>query len=93
MSKIYTAQEMREWAEFQNKGGFLTIAEMLRQAADALERDEKREVKYEYAESKNGIITNHHSDDIENYVMYCDGSTLVRRPVGEWEEVNEDVRI
>ena len=87
-SKIYTAQEMRIRANLEkNVWGNTTTAEMLSQAAAIIEREENREVKYEYAESKNGIITNLHSDDIENYVMYCDGSILVRRPIGEWEEV------
>lgn len=62
----------------------------LRQAADDLEREEKREKKYEYAEMKSdGRVVHIHEDKIEDVMMLFDGSTKVRREVSEWEEVKE----
>lgn len=44
MAKVYTAREMRKEAEFLEwfHGKPYTIATMLRQAADLMEREEKR---------------------------------------------------
>ena len=67
------------------------VAEMLRQAADMLEREEKRERKYEYAVKWNdGLITKISQtfpcrDELDAIRKY--NLTIVRREVGEWEEV------
>lgn len=65
---------------------------MLRQAADALEREEKREKRYEYAVMMPDGKTNTPLDDrryqekiaARNYEY---GAILVRRELGEWEVV------
>ena len=61
------------------------IIAMLRQAADAMDREYKREKKYEYAiKFDDGAIDCVHSE----YPMHsC--YKLVRREVGEWKEVKE----
>lgn len=94
MDKSYTAQEMREEARiFEARGGSSNIAAMLHQAADEIEREERREKKYEYAVKWNdGLITQISQtfpckgelDAIRKYNL-----TVVRREVGEWEEVKE----
>lgn len=93
MSRRYTAQDMRIAAK-----SFLCsevslidkrdIAEMLRQAAEMMEREKK----YEYAvRTPTGWIdeeaTQNTLEDIK--LFYEDGDTIVRREVGEWEEVKE----
>lgn len=93
MVETYTAQEMREVVrsyESRGKGGIVTA--MLRQAADTLEREEKRKKKYEYAERfiVDGMyaVYLHHNDSLAHAKdLQCKGTTLVRREVGEWEEV------
>lgn len=92
MAKIYTAQEMRVIANIkQNILGDETTAEMLRQAADLMEREEKREKKYEYATmTDDGWVGRSHFNLIELIDDTLDeGDKLVRREVGEWEEVNK----
>lgn len=68
------------------------VAEMLRQAADALEREEKQPKKYEYAARYDGsLISKLHSNTIDDIVKSADKRrflvSVVRRPVDEWEEV------
>lgn len=91
----YTAQEMREMAteaevievpdQFYGQD-MNTIADMLRQAADDMER-EGHEKKYEYAiKFADGTVSMLHED------VYAEGSSLplVRREVGAWEDVLSD---
>lgn len=95
MKKKYTAQEMRDMANclHYNSPTKLTIeaAAMLRQAADAMEREE-RERKYEYAvRNLDGVVIDIHKDT-KIRAIDCKiekKETVVRREVGEWEEVNE----
>lgn len=93
--KTYTAQEMRDRAKGCEFNGDLITTAMLRQAADALEREEKQPKKYEYGvRTHTGEIYGQSEDIVEvcDEVAFvnADGPTicdLVRRPVGEWEEV------
>lgn len=72
MAKVYTAQEMRIRATFEkNVWGDDSTAEMLRQAADLMEREEKRPKKYEAS---------------IRYAGRGRYATFIRE-VGEWEEV------
>ena len=97
-SKIYTAQEMREMADELDDAIYTTAAAMLRQAADALEREETREKNYQYAVKWNGVAISYISSTAEearNAVkeLNADGLTiarLVRREVGEWEDVKDE---
>lgn len=90
-TKQYTAQEMRDailkLKAFQgNKMTLLRIEDMLRQAADAMERKKK----YEYAEKfKEGIVSYLHREKPMDRLDMYRGSVNVRREVGEWEEVEE----
>lgn len=88
-SKIYTAQEMRIRATIEgNVWGDRTTVAMLRQAADLMEREEMREKKYEYGEKYySGIISPWHEEEQIPVESVLKGSVVVRRPVGEWEEV------
>ena len=95
MSKVFTAQEMRVRADKEERHWHDHVtADMLRQAADALERKEKRGKKYEYAVKwldENSVANNmgEHRKWAESIVRDVGSSKvrLVRRPVGEWEEV------
>lgn len=100
MAKIYTAKEMREFANY-NDAAYArnpnlyssAVSAALRQAADLMEREEKREKKYEYsAKCDNGTINNFHFDDLEgirNALVYTmNNPHVVRREVSKWEEVN-----
>lgn len=96
MAKIYTAQEMRmaanDLASSQVRMNKRDIARMLRQAADALEREEKRETKYEYAERlPDGTVINLRRGTLEEMKAVClfPDSSIVRHKVGEWEEVKQ----
>lgn len=93
MSRRYTAQDMRETADdFENYSDMdeSVIADMLRQAADDMEREEKREKKYEYAEKfKEGMVAYLHRDRPIDHGEMWPGSIAVRREVGEWEEVKD----
>ena len=84
-SKVYTARDMRQTANVEELVGRPWVAAMLRQAADMIEREARREKKYEYAiKFDDGDIGCIHSE----YPMHsC--YKLVRREVGEWEEVKE----
>ena len=107
MPRQYTAQEMREAAEFFERNAEMvrwvvksnsvlaniheTIS-MLRQAADAMEREEKRERKYQYGVVFGGDgIDRDYIFDSEECARTVAGDSLqvVRREVGEWEEVKD----
>lgn len=94
----YTADEMRDMATEaevievadQFYGHDMdTIAAMLRQSADDMEREEKRERKYQYGVVFGGDgIDSDNIFDSEEYARTVAGDYLqvVRREVGEWEE-------
>ena len=110
MAKNYTAQDMRDFAAVISRlhivdrmtcGEYCAsikdkIRSMLRQAADLMEREEKREKKYEYAiKWPDGYICQP-SDDISRqteFLMFDRTRSvikkLIRREVGEWEEVRD----
>lgn len=91
MSRRYTAQEMREMALVEESYGWDVVAKMLRQAADDLEREEKRERNYEYAEKfKEGMVACLHRERPVDHCEMWPGSIAVRREVGEWEEVQDE---
>lgn len=99
MTKIYTAQEMREMAE--RIIFYPEVQAMLRQAADDLEREEKSEMKHEYkvlycrsdgrVYDSVGHAENIHEaqETLSIYKGYKDAH-IVRRKVGEWKEVSND---
>ena len=89
MKTGYTAQEMRIRAAYLERAlADAKTAAMLRQAADVMEREEKRERKYEFAEKfKEGMVSYLHIDRPIDHGEICQGSIVVRREVGEWEEV------
>ena len=84
-SKVYTARDMRQTANVEELVGRPGVAAMLRQAADMIEREARRDKKYEYTiKFDDGDIDCVHSE----YPMHsC--YKLVRREVGEWKEVKE----
>ena len=94
-SKAYTAQEMRGMADELDDAIYTTASAMLRQAADAMEREKKRVKKYEYAEKcvtdGGWSIVYRHRTDLLAYAkeIQDSGTELVRREVGEWEEVKD----
>ena len=47
MARVYTARDMRQAANAEELVGRHVVAAMLRQAADSLDREDKREKKYE----------------------------------------------
>lgn len=101
MSKVFTAQEMRHAEDSREAWGDNDeVNNMLRQAANAMEREKK----YQYAVKCNGntIYANCNGDAIYNITtnacrarssvkeLKAEGfinPRLVRREVGEWEEV------
>lgn len=100
----YTAEEMRDVAltleafrMFKDPDyidDYLTKAQsMLRQAADMMEREEKREKKYEfsvYPPEINGVFQYRAGAELNAFMLKQNGDrdgTIVRREVGEWEEV------
>lgn len=93
MSKVYTAREMREQAEYEESvNGSVGTIEMLRQAADAMERKKKREKKYEYSvhpADVYGVYQHRSAAELNVNFFKALGvrAHLVRREVGEWEEV------
>lgn len=95
-SKVYTTKEMRcaaDFVEHRDTGAIVTncvIADMLRQAADAMEREEKREKNYEYAKKfANGEIFAIHLSNPIDTKSISPSTKVVSRPVGEWEEVKD----
>lgn len=104
MAKVYTAQEMREFANCNDSAYARNpslcssaVSAALRQAADALERGEKREKKHEYAVYfvyECGVDGEEHFktlDDAKSFVRrsVISRATISRREVGEWEEVRD----
>lgn len=99
--RIYTAKKMREMvAGLENnlKWGMERVViasseliEMLRQAAEFMEREEKRKEKYEYAVKYiGGYISDRARFETLDDAKMCRNNLaydIVRRPVGEWEEV------
>ena len=67
------------------------IIAMLRQAADALDREERRKKEYEYSYMfLDGTVASAHRESPR--MVFGDtvhGRTVVRREVGEWEDVND----
>lgn len=99
-SKRYTAKEMRERAEIiENAFLDMPTAEMLRQAADMMEREEKREKNYEYGirycvDDGSVFEDERHFDSLKDAKDNADVSgydelKFDRREVGEWEEVED----
>ena len=85
-SKVYTAEEMRHRAnQEQHLWNDRTTAAMLRQAADAMEREKKYEYTHKYGDD---VIAVNHTDDIRKCFVPM-GAVMVRREVGEWEEVKD----
>lgn len=113
MDKTYTAQEMREMEKSIVRVDAMdgltcrehcypmeqVVRAMLRQAADAMEREEKRipyheypvvrieekrEKKYEYA----AVLSNGKPSSIHDE-MFALTHHCFRREVGEWEEVKD----
>ena len=104
--KMYTAQEMRVRADYLEIAlADAKTAAMLRQAADMMEREEKRERKYEYAAvffrngNLVGMSAGHYDtlDEARIYNALCptdDTIAFVCREVDEWKEVsNEQVQM
>lgn len=95
----YTAYQMRVASKACEEGGHRTVAAMLRQAAEVMEREE-REKKWEYgikwlyhmeliadvSDSFETVRERVGSENNENGLTVCN---LVRRTVGEWEEVDD----
>lgn len=92
MAKTFTAQEMRRAANLLASEYFCNDAiAMLRQAADAMESEAKREKRYEYAKMFfDGTVSSRHNEspeEIEEDIF--NDRRIARREVGEWEEVKE----
>lgn len=98
-SNGYTAKQMRDAANSREAWGYKDeVNNMLRQAANAMERKKKREKKYEYKVLyciRNGRTEEsiRHTEDIKTarrilgiYASHKDAN-IVRREVGEWEKV------
>ena len=95
----YTAYQMRVASKACEEAGHRTVAGMLQQAAEVMEREEKREKKYEYKilYRFNGCLYDsiRHSQNIQSarktLGVYSghEGAHIVRREVGEWEEVDD----
>lgn len=113
MTKIFTAQEMREAADNFWVGGVISevkdeagrvvkhikhdaVIAMLHQAADMMEQEERREKRYEYALYSRPLVSSSgdpvgeifSSKEPVRRIMFP-GDSIVRREVGEWEEVKE----
>lgn len=106
-NKIYTSQEMREAAENITRVDIMDglscrehcyqmkqmVRGMLRQAADMIECEKKREKKYEFSVKEfGGYVQPLHDDSLSS--SFLDGRAvgdenyvIVRREVGVWEEV------
>lgn len=91
MNRKYTAAEMRETASLSFLPDKVTY--MLRQAAEIMEEKERERVfgkRYMYFERyPGGWICNHAFYDTleEARAMKLPRNTIVRRSVGEWEDV------
>ena len=92
MARIYTAQEMRHAADLREAWGDKDeVNEMLRQAADLIEREERRDKKYQYEiiyTCRAPVIV----DSLDVAISYAKekgACCLNRREVGKWEEVTK----
>lgn len=89
MSRKYTAKEMRY--EAARPCLSVVVAEMLRQAANVLEREEKRDYEYSvYPPEVNGVFKYRAEAELKALILKQYGisdSTIVRRSVGEWEVI------
>lgn len=90
--RVCTAQEMRVRADYLEVAlADAKTAAMLRQAADDMER----ETKYEYSvhpPEVNGVFQCRAGAELKALMLKhaCNGDlTIVRREVGEWEEVKK----
>ncbi|MCQ2299949.1 MAG: hypothetical protein MJZ81_07500 [Bacteroidales bacterium] len=92
-SKVYSAQDMRDAANSREAWGYKdALNNMLRQAAEALEREKKYEYSVLYCVDESEFNDVRHFDtldDAKDNVDDCgyDELKFVRREVGEWEEV------
>lgn len=95
--RTYTTDDMRKVASGKMSSSVsLTfderdVANMLLKGADAIEREARRKMKYEYIERyKNGCLSGSVSRTLA-VARACMSpfSTILRREVGEWEEVKE----
>ena len=96
MSRRYTTQEMRVRANYEESANANTkTAAMLRQAADDMEREEKREKKYEFSVDPpeiNGVFQYRAGAELKALMLKHAGVidvAIIRRKVGDWEEVWE----
>lgn len=91
MSGRYTAQEMRDMALVEEAFGWDVSADMLLQAADMMEREEKRDYEYSvYPPEVNGVFQYRAGAELKAFILKlagCGDGTIVRRSVGEWEDV------
>ena len=103
MSKVFTAQDMREFANYndaayaRNPGLYSSaVSAALRQAADLIEREKKYEYAAKYLSidvEKNVISRTHYesSTQVIDTAVKVHGirHVVLRREVGEWEEVRD----
>lgn len=99
MSRKYTAQEMRDMADYREAWGDKDcVNDMLRQAADMMEQEDKRAREFEYIVRffRHGKCVDRYSghyDTIDEaklnntFCMRGDVRKIFRRSVGNWEEV------
>lgn len=102
MARKYTSLEMRYMAnairgQYGDYSEFTDAISMLRQAADMMEREEKREKDYEYtviAKKHDGevFLDTEHFSTLEGAMNNAEDSfydvlRYERREVGKWEEV------
>lgn len=89
MASKYTAQQLREHAEWQEKlyGPNYIVADMLRQAADMMDQERK----YEYGAFGRVFST------LNAAMLYAEMNkargirpAVVRREVGDWEDVKNE---
>ena len=89
--RVCTAQEMRIRADYLEVAlADAKTAAMLRQAADMMEREKK----YEYGIlpcGTNGVYQTRAAAELQQLILEQSGYKypIVRRTVGEWEEVKE----
>lgn len=93
-SKVYTASEMRHRADKEQHSYHDNItAAMLRQAADMMEREKKYEYAVEYEDLYHGgwsVYKNGLTLDEAQKLSTESWSRIVRREVGDWEEVKNE---
>lgn len=105
MHKVYTAQEMRAFADAiagdlcdnghrveYTYDDLIPVIESLRQAADMMEREKKYEYGVRIGENQIDCDRDYIFESKE-YARTVAGDSLqvVRREVGEWEEVRDEI--